>query len=298
MKKICNILFAFALITIVYCAADYLIPTSVGSKKAMAVTFDDVDNCRQLGGYCNRQGKKVKSGVLVRSGKLCKLTDEGKLALRKMGVKTVIDLRIPEEIMAKPDPKLDGVKYVRINLADAKCKFYLMSKWGVGVTAENYDSVVTAIAKTNMDLGEMYIEGVIESDYGRKALKQVFSLLSNHKDGAILWHCSGGKDRTGIVAALLLSVLDVDRETILNDYELTNDFVQGERLVMKFASLFFGDTDKEKLGVATIAGVRRDFMAATLSYIDLHYGSPLQFLRTQCGVTDTEIQRIKNNYLE
>lgn len=259
--------------------------------------FDDVDNCRQLGGYVNVKGEAIKSNVLIRSGKLSKLTSDGIAKLQEMNVTTVIDLRIPEEIAKHPDPDLKGVKNVRINLADPKSNFYKMSAWGVDVNKENYDSIVNAIAKLNMNLGEMYIEGIVESEYARKALKQVFSILTEQEEGAILWHCSGGKDRTGLIAALLLSVLEVDRETILNDYELTNDFVPGERFVMKLASFFWGDDEKEKERVATIAGVKRKFMEETLNHIDQQYGSPVEFLRNQVGVTEEEMQRIKGRYI-
>lgn len=281
----------------VYVAVDYFIPGEVGSKKAQRVAFDNVQNCRQLGGYVNAQGKTVRYDVLFRSGKLCKLTENGIEELRKKNVTKVIDLRIPEERADKPDPEIPGIKNICINIADPNSNFYKMSVWGVGVSYENYDSVVTAIAKLDMDLGDMYIDGIIESPYGRKALKEVFSILANHQNGAILWHCSGGKDRTGIVAALLLSVLDVDRETILDDYELTNEFVRDERLIMKLASYFFGDNDKEQEHVATIAGIKRKFMEKTLDYIDKKYGSPYNFLTQQVGVSKEEIENIRKKYL-
>lgn len=262
------------------------------------VELDDVDNCRQLGGYKTREGKTVRSGVLLRTGKLSKLDEDGIKAFHEMNITEVIDLRIPEEISHKPDPELRNVTTYKINLADTASVFYLYSVLGVEVNASNCIDIVDSIARTPMNLGEMYIAGIIDSDYGQKALHEIFKVLVNHKNGAILWHCSGGKDRTGIVAALLLSALNVDRETILNDYELTNEFVRGQRIGMKIVSWFYSSDEKEEERVATIAGVKREFMEKTLNHIDKKYGGPTEFLKNQVGLSEQDIITLKQKYLE
>lgn len=292
MKKI---LYTIAILAVTFIAGDILLTGKLSSQR---VALSSVENCRQLGGYVNVDGKTVKQDKLIRSGKLHKLDDDGKEILRKMGVNTIIDLRIPEEIADKPDPVIEGVENIRINLADPKSSFYWMSVIGIGVNAENYDERINAIAHLDKNLGDMYIEGIIDSPYGREALKKVFSLLADPKRKAILWHCSGGKDRTGIVAALLLSVLNVDHQTILDDYELTNEFVEYQRIAMGVASNFFSDNEAEKERIATIAGVKREFMEATLLHIDRNYGSPLQYLTEQVGVTEAEMQSIRKKFLE
>lgn len=281
------------LVCTIYACSIYL----TGQLSRQRVEMDNVENCRQLGGYANKNGQTIRKDVLIRSGKLCKLDEDGLETLQEMGIRTVIDLRIPEEIKDKPDPKIDGVENIQINLADPKSNFYKMSVWGIGITKDNYESRINAIAKLNMNLGEMYIEGIIDSEYGRKALRKVFSILADPKRNAILWHCSGGKDRTGVVAALLLAALDVDRQTILDDYELTNEYVQHQRIVMKLASEYWGDDEREKERVATIAGVKREFMARTLQHIDKKYGSPMEFLTKTVGVSAAEIKTIKKKYL-
>lgn len=281
-----------------YNILDSFIPGEVGSKKAQAVDFDDVDNCRQLGGYKTMDGKTVKSDILFRSGKLSKLEDDGFEAFYKKNITDIIDLRIPEEVSHRPDPKLDNAKSHVINLADTASTFYMYSVLGVKTNSSNYKEILDTIAKTPMNLGEMYIEGIIDSDYGRQALKRVFSVFVNHKDGAILWHCTGGKDRTGIVAALLLSALNVDRETVLNDYELTNEFVKGQRIGMKIVSMFYSDDEKEEERVATVAGVKRDFMQNALNHIDKTYGGPIDFLKNQVGISEQDILTLRAKYLE
>ncbi|MCF0203395.1 MAG: tyrosine-protein phosphatase [Bacteroidaceae bacterium] len=267
-------------------------------KDSQEVVLDDVDNCRQFGGYTNKDGKRIKQNLLFRSGKLCKLTDEGTEEFKRRNIKTVIDLRIPEEIEEKPDPKIEGVKHNVISIVAPESQFYRMSKNGVGVNADNYSDVVNAIAKTPMNLGDMYIEGIIDSPYGQKALRKVFRTIIDSTDGALLWHCSGGKDRTGIVAALLLAALDVPQQTILDDYELTNNFVPGQRVVLWLASKHFGNNDKERERVATIAGVKRSFMEHTLNHINQHYGSPQKYITNQIGITPEDINTLKTRYLE
>lgn len=284
--------------TLTYLIIDPFQPNDIGSKKAQMVELDDVDNCRQLGGYQALDGKTIKSGILLRSGKLSKLDEDGTEVFYSMNISEVIDLRIPEEINHRPDPALRNVKTYKINLADTASLFYKYSVLGVDVNASNCIDVVDSIARMPMNLGEMYIAGIIDSDYGRKALHEIFKVFVNHENGAILWHCSGGKDRTGIVAALLLSALNVDRETILNDYELTNEFVKGQRIGMKLVSWFYSNDEKEEERVATIAGVKREFMEKTLNHIDNKYGGPVEFLKNQVGLNEQDIRTLKLKYLE
>jgi len=283
---------------LLYNVIDSFIPGEVGSKKVQAVELNDVDNCRQLGGYKTIDGKTVKQNTLIRSGKLSKLEENGFNAFDEMNITEVIDLRIPEEISHRPDPKFKNTHSYKINLADTASTFYWYSVLGVEANSSNYLDVVDTIAKTPLNLGDMYIEGIIDSEYGRKALKQVFDVFVNHEKGAILWHCTGGKDRTGIVAALLLSVLNVDRETVLNDYELTNDFVKGQRVGMKIVSWFYPDDNGEEERVATIAGVKREFMERTLNYIDEKYGGPVNFMIKNVGLTAEDVNILKTKYLE
>lgn len=297
-KVFLSVLLPFLVFVLTICSIDVFQPKEIGNKKGQIVKLDDVDNCRQLGGYQTLDGKTVKSGVLLRSGKLSKLDYEGTEAFYSMNITEVIDLRIPEEINHKPDPALRNVKTYQINLADTTSLFYKYSVLGVDVNASNCIDIVDSIARTPMNLGEMYIAGIIDSDYGQKALHEIFKVFVNHKSGAILWHCSGGKDRTGIVAALLLSALNVDRETTLNDYELTNDFVRGQRIGMKIVSWFYSADEKEEERVATIAGVEREFMEKTLSHIDKKYGSPVDYLTKQVGLSKEDIMTLKQKYLE
>lgn len=295
--------FLGAMLLLACCTLTYLIidpfqPNDNGSKKAQMVELDDVDNCRQLGGYQALDGKTIKSGILLRSGKLSKLDEDGTEVFYSMNISEVIDLRIPEEINHRPDPALRNVKTYKINLADTASLFYKYSVLGVDLNSSNCIDVVDSIARMPMNLGEMYIAGIIDSDYGRKALHEIFKVFLNHENGAILWHCSGGKDRTGIVAALLLSALNVDRETILNDYELTNEFVKGQRIGMKIVSWFYSADEKEEERVATIAGVKREFMEKTLGHIDKKYGSPVDYLKKQVGLSEEDIMTLKQKYLE
>lgn len=297
-KKLLSVLLPFLFFVVIICSIDVFLPEEVGNKKGQIVKFDDVDNCRQLGGYQTIDGKTVKSGILLRSGKLSKLDEDGIKAFNEMNITEIVDLRIPEEISHKPDPEFKNVTTYKINLADTASLFYKYSVLGVEVKTNNCKEIVDSIAKTPMNLGEMYIAGIIDSDYGQKALHEIFKVFVNHKSGAILWHCSGGKDRTGIVAALLLSALNVDRETILNDYELTNDFVRGQRIGMKIVSWFYSSDEKEEERVATIAGVKREFMEKTLNHIDKKYGSPVDYLTKQVGLSEEDIITLRTKYLE
>jgi protein-tyrosine phosphatase len=186
----------------------------------------NVLNLRDLGGLPLSDGKgKIPRGLYLRSGKLCALTlEECNKLCQKYHIACVIDLRTPIEAQEFPDPLPDGVEYEQISL---------LKDSAVGITHETGSDALTIIRNLRKqpeklkemvpDFASMY-EQIVTDGYSRGQLDQAVALLrKNAEEGkCTLFHCTAGKDRTGIVSMALLKSYGVSDEDIILDYMRTN----------------------------------------------------------------------------
>ena len=183
-------------------------------------------NFRDLGGIPFSDGKGcVPKGLFFRSGKLSALTlEECNKLCQKYHIACVIDLRTPIEAQEFPDPLPDGVEYEQISL---------LKDSAVGITHETGSDALTIIRNLRKqpeklkemvpDFASMY-EQIVTDGYSRGQLDQAVALLrKNAAEGkCTLFHCTAGKDRTGIVSMALLKSYGVSDEDIILDYMRTN----------------------------------------------------------------------------
>ena len=167
----------------------------------------------------------IPKGLLLRSGKLSIFTEEECAAFcRKYGVKCVIDLRTPIESAEFPDPLPEGVEYLQ---------FPLLKDAAVGFTHETGSDPMTIIRTLRKqpkkliemipDFKALYTD-VVTQDYSKRQLEKAVSKLRENACNGIctLFHCTAGKDRTGIVSMALLKSYGVSDEEIIRDYMRTN----------------------------------------------------------------------------
>src|ERR1700736_2487437 len=167
------------------------------------IAFDAVFNFRDLGGYISADGRTVKWRALFRADGLNRLTAEEIEKVLALGITTVIDLRTPEEIDSRGRfPALAGVTYRHLPLFD------VMPDWS-GAPDWNDPGF----------LDDRYVEML---DSAREAVAEVLHWLPEPSNLPAVFHCAAGKDRTGIVASVVLSLLGVERETIADDYALSH----------------------------------------------------------------------------
>ena len=181
-------------------------PQSV-TKKAQALDVTTIDNARDLGGYHTTDGWRVKRNLIFRTAKWDNVSEEDQKKLKddyKIGYD--FDFRIEKEIKDAPDVKIDGIEY--INLPIELQKYYKDPEAKV--------------------LDPMYARNAI---FDEEMMKQFGAVLKKMVEDrgrhGIAFHCTYGKNRTGIMAALILALLGVDQETIINDYLLTTQFTGG-----------------------------------------------------------------------
>ncbi|WP_441247996.1 tyrosine-protein phosphatase [Kitasatospora sp. McL0602] len=170
------------------------------------IEFQKLHNFRDLGGYRAADGRSVRWGRLYRSdslGKLVGAPEADQQAFEKLGIRTVVDLRYPWEIEAKGRvPERHAVDYHNLSIEHRP---YDQEALGTDI------EVAPFLAGKFAEVAE---DGVAE-------LRQVLRLIAEADAAPLVFHCAAGKDRTGIVAALVLSLLGVDEEAIIEDFALT-----------------------------------------------------------------------------
>ena len=213
-------------------------------------------NFRDLGGFPTQDGRYVKWGTLYRSGHLGDLKKEELRYFSKLGIRTIVDLRNNLEIAKDPDKYPKGVNYIQYSLSDKEGKAYSRLKQMVlkeGYRRAKAKDLFVDVMKSFAD--------TLASD-----VKPVFDfMLSDKEDIPLLYHCTGGKDRTGFMSAMILLALNVDRKTITNDYLMSNFYRRESNLRgMKRARLI--GLDAETLEYAML--VRKEYLDAVFQIID------------------------------
>ena len=160
-----------------------------------------ISNLRDLGGIPAADGKRIKRGMLIRSASLAEAEERD-----LKGISTVIDLRTPAESEEEPD-RCWGAEYLSIPSFDESA---------AGITRES-GAPVTAVPEMS---GLYRMAALTLAVPFSRTLKAIIG--HDFSTGAVLWHCAGGKDRTGVITALVLMLLGIPREGIVEDYLRTN----------------------------------------------------------------------------
>lgn len=224
----------------------------------------------------------VRGGFLFRSGLLTKITDEGKLTLvRDLGVKTVFDLRSEKEREKLGAPKIEGVDM----------RWYAPAQEPQPYDLPNFageDGGITQLAEMYKDILVVHVP----------AYKAVFEHIRDRKDDPILFHCAGGKDRTGVLAALILQLAGCPSDVIARDYTLTRIGVEPER------NTVVGDLLTEKVtsnpalmkGIGALCSVHYETMISFLNHLEKTFeGGAEGYIKTVLGFSEEDIKKIKAN---
>ena len=269
--------------------------------REQSISLSGVGNARELGGY--RIGnRRIKSGVLIRTATLCRISPEAAEALQKRyNVQTVIDLRTSMENRLQRDPLVPGAE--NIHLPPIEMEELLA---GVDpVLIERYCdpdlermTIFNAAYEGGL-LGEALYEKFLLTGYGRRAWKAFFKALLALEEGrAVLWHCTDGKDRTGCAAMLVLFALGADRDTVLRDYLLTNKYnEEGLRAVrQKVAPLDWPEEKVDSL-LFMSGGVSEAYMTHAIDALTGAYGSVEAYLGQELGVGAAEREALRGKFL-
>lgn len=271
------------------------------NKEAQALFVTGIENARQLGGYETADGRRVKKDLLLRTAKLSDASEEELNALKDFyhpGV--VVDFRTSAEREAAPDPIMEGAENISLNVLDEGKD----SAAGAAVAGiyrqktENPAAVMLGVIRSGFVSERMYAD-IAFDPAAEKGYRDFFRiLLKNGGKRAVLWHCTGGKDRTGAAAVLLLLALGVNRETALKDFELTNEFLRDQIEYMGKRAAELTDDPDEIAGVRYLTGVNRNYMENLLDALEERYGSEEAYLTEGLGLGRRELEQLREMYLE
>jgi protein-tyrosine phosphatase len=223
--------------------------------------WDGCYNVRDLGGYSTKHEKQTRWRAFVRADNLARLSQDGRNALISYGVNTIIDLRSDYELDIDPPPfaPMNGQngypQYMNLPLLD-----------------ESDKNGMDLINQTQ-SLTEMYC---IMIDRYQENIARVMEAFAKATNGTILFHCHSGRDRTGLIATMLLSLVGVDYPTIAKDYAISSVYIQPtfEKPLLE----------------------QPEIMLNFLAYLDTKYGGTRAYL-LKSGMTEQDLTRIYSHLL-
>ena len=251
-----------------------------------------VKNFRDLGGIPAADGKSVCYGKLYRSGHLGKIKPEVAEKLRdRKGLRTVVDLRAPAELLHKSDIVPEGVDYLHLPP--------LTDEQNPAVTRHTGPSILKKIMKVDGGarayLSDTY-RTMISSEPSLRALREFFDVLLED-GGAVLWHCTQGKDRTGVVAAAILLALGVDRDEIMRDYMRTNRSCRFKNFWIFLGVVLLTFNVRKAHNLNLLLSSRRSFLDAAFDEIDRVWNGTEGFLHNALKLSDEDISELREIYL-
>ena len=246
-------------------------------------------NFRELGGYEADEGKHVKWGQIWRGIPTCKLTGEADRAkLDALGLRLILDLRSVEEAKKEPDYVPDGARLVQI------CGLCAEDGHEIAFAPGDVDRLM-ASAPEGYDVPRVMYRRMLT---GNKAFKELFRALEAGET-PILFHCSAGKDRTGVAAMLILLALGASDETICADFAQTNVCRRAEieAVMQEHADEIAADPSCRN-HYYRMAGVEPELAPFVLDTIRSQFGSAENYLEAEYGLTPARLMRLRRMYLE
>ncbi|CAM5477403.1 hypothetical protein SAVIM338S_03226 [Streptomyces avidinii] len=238
------------------------------------ITLEGTANFRDAGGYRTTTGQWVKMGEVYRSDALDKLTAKDLAKLQRLRVKTVFDLRMESERAKDADKVPAGARYVVADVFAGSPAFQALP------------ASPEAAVKAMVDAEKSMVSG----EGGKKAYTRVFEGVDGH--GAVLFHCTAGKDRTGWANASLLTALGVPDETVMADYLASNDYRKAaNEAVLSHLPAAQAAVYKPMLDV------RPEYLNAGYAEVAARYGTFDRYLKDALGVDPRELKELKRELL-
>lgn len=253
------------------------------------VDLEGTVNFRDFGGYQTEDGRYVKTGLLYRSDGLYNLTDEDIEKVRSLGIKTIVDYRNPQEVSKLPDREVPGTVYRNL---DPRADVAALASDEKGQDRQE----LTAEDAWNLMSGQN--EQFVTCPDSIEAYRAMLHLVMDPAQVPLVQHCRGGKDRTGYGAALILLLLGVPRETVMEDYLLTNTYKQAknEARLEKVRQQTQNEDTVRAVRYMTVA--YPEFLNRAIDTMLSTYGTAENYVKTVMGFSDEELTKFREFYLE
>ena len=266
-----------------------------------AIAYEEIENARDMGSLVMKDGKVIRTGLLVRSGNLSKATDSDVALLKeKYHLTDVFDFRFEAEANAAPDRIIDGVSYTHLStLPQAFIQGFSSSR--ADTTNMDTRDMLAVLMKYAFDpkaqtMARQLYPAIVTDSTAQQYYGEFLRGVLNAKGGA-LWHCSQGKDRAGWASAFLLAALGASRETIVEDFDLSNQSYANKVEALSARVRDKEGGDEAVAFIRAMVGVSRENFETTLDLIDQRYGSLSQYIENQLGFKKEEQQQLRLKYL-
>jgi len=250
-------------------------------------------NFRDLGGYASSDGRRVKWGVVYRSGELSQLSPDDVRTLAELGIKTVVDLRSPEEVTARGQGRLpDGAALHPMPISSSD----MFAKLIPSLLEGDFSKVPPNL----LDKVNRHLVREFSAQFGG-----LLRALSDAAKRPLVFHCTQGKDRAGFGAAMVLSALGVPWDTVLEDYLLSNHYRKAENdkmlgMIRSFARDQAG-SEGEEIAFQRVEGLlyvkEKSLQAAHAEILERH-GSVDGYLVEGLGCSIEALEQLRDELLE
>ena len=261
--------------------------------KNQLIGITSAHNARQLGGY-QIGDQRIKDNLLLRTAKISELSEEDSTLLcDKYKVQCIYDFRGKKESLSAPDVIPGKARYLSLALSFSEDENETDTKFEneeqmIGMLLQYADHPSVQAMCTSM------YDVIFFEESSQEVYRQFFADLLTVKpeDGAVLWHCTQGKDRAGSASAMLLAALGADRELIMADFILSKDYYD------PMTSKIKTETESQKTVINTLISANPAIFEATLNKVDEKYGSLRNYLTECLGVTPEMMNVLRDRYLE
>ena len=274
--------------------------SSCGSEKN-SVTLDyqnqqlgltSIHNARQLGGYVIGN-KQIKQNLLLRTASLATLSGEDSVVLaEKYNVQRIYDFHGQKEAMSAPDVIPGNASHLSLAISFAGTENASSAK------SEGKDMLMMLVENADnpaiRDMCENMYDQIFFDEVSNDAYRRLFADLVtlDPENGAVIWHCTQGKDRAGSASAMILAALGADRELIMEDYKLSKVYFD------PFIQHIPVQNETQRNVLSTLISANPVLFEKTLDKVDATYGSFRNYLTERLGVTPEMMETLREKYLE
>ena len=262
------------------------------------INFERITNARHLNGMVGAEGRKVRDNCFIRCSTLSKASDVDVDRIRLLyHVATVIDFRTDFERELAPDRKIRNVEFFELPVSDENGKLWMQLIEYPG------DPVDALVHFSKTEEGHRMARNFYQVTVADKGCQETYGrffdlLLDRAGEGAFLWHCTHGKDRTGLATLFLLTALGVSEKDIMDDFSLTQAAMTKHINVVSKRLEEQNGTEEDLEVVLTLQGANTRALQFAVDYVVQQYGGVMPFMEQTMGLTPEKVRRLRKLYLK
>jgi protein-tyrosine phosphatase len=263
-----------------------------GDKQIVAqrnLSFEGAYNFRDMGGYINNEGRKIKWGLLYRSGHLSELTEKDQQFFQRLNIGLICDFRRIDEREIAPSrlPPQNSIKVASLPIHTGSRQSFI-EKIQTGKTSRQ--DMMGVMREIYMNYANNHAD----------AFSDMFANILNSSERAVLIHCSAGKDRTGFATALILSTLGVGKDVIMKDYMLSRQYFPIDIALARATQNYAPDESImfDPQIMLPVYEVQPEYLNTSFQEIERQFGTIESYLYHQMGVTKEMANELKERFLE